>query len=318
MAKGNSQSVLEKAKKAKDDEYYTMYEDISAEVPLYKEQLKGKRILCPCDWDESYNEEIVFKAENHVVKTTLFSESGTIKQIDIEQSKKKIEKDLNSIKCNFVKFLVAHADDYGIKSISVSGYNPRTNEGIRFQDVEYSHYDLVITNPPFSQFRELIDILSKNAVEFLVIGPQTAIGYKNVSLLIRQNKLWLGYAKQLYGFGRPDGTRLLSKNPEGSVPRACKWYTNLDVSYRHDKLILTEEYIVEKYPFYKEFGGIRPIYITETKNIPYNYDSEMGVPFTFLQKYNPEQFEIVDIWNGAELFLENGKRTYGRIIIKKR
>jgi len=83
MAKGNSQSVLEKAKKAKDDEYYTMYEDISAEVPLYKEQLKGKRILCPCDWDESYNEEIVFKAENHVVKTTLFSESGTIKQIDI-------------------------------------------------------------------------------------------------------------------------------------------------------------------------------------------------------------------------------------------
>ena len=79
-------------------------------------------------------------------------------------------------------------------------------------------------------------------MEFLVIGPQTALGYKDSFKYLRENKMWLGYAKQLIGFSRPSGEILLSKNSEGSVPRACKWFTNLDVKYRHDELILTEKY----------------------------------------------------------------------------
>ena len=119
---GTKQSLY-KAHKIKDDEFFTLFEDVSNEVSRYKEQLKEKRIICPCDWDESYNEEIVFKEEGFVDPSNLLDKGGTIKKIDIKASKKKIEKPLALIKCNFVKFLVAHAEAYGIKSISVSGYN---------------------------------------------------------------------------------------------------------------------------------------------------------------------------------------------------
>ncbi len=281
---------LYKANKAKDDEFYTLYEDISKEVSLYKEQLKSKRILCPCDWDESYEEEIVFKEEGYITPSNLLDSGGTIKKINIKASKKKIEKELSLIKCNFVKFLVAHADTYDISSISASGYNPATGKGVKFQDVDYSKYDLVITNPPFSQFREFIDTMFKNKMNFLVIGPLTAITYKEIFSHIKDDKMWLGYAKQLTGFRLIDNTLLLSKNPEGSVPRACKWYTNLDVSYRHDRMILTESYDSEKYPNYYNYNGID---VNKTKNIPYDYKGEMGVPITFLTKYNPDQFEII-------------------------
>ena len=215
---------------------------------------------------------------------------GTIKKIDIKASKKKIEKPLALIKCNFVKFLVAHADAYGIKSISVSGYNPANGKGVKFQDVDYSKYDLVITNPPFSQFRDFIDTMFKNNMDFLVVGPITAITYKEVFSHIKDNKMWLGYAKQLSGFRLADGTLILSKNPEGSVPRACKWYTNLDVAYRHDRMILTENYSPEKYPKYYNYDGVD---VEKTKKIPSDFDGIMGVPVTFLTKYNPQQFRIV-------------------------
>ncbi|MDR0303601.1 MAG: adenine-specific methyltransferase EcoRI family protein [Chitinispirillales bacterium] len=310
---------IDSARKNKDDEFYTYFEDISAEVPLYKEQLRGKRILCPCDWDESYNEEIVFKEENHIIKTTLFNENGTVKNINIEQTKKKIEKDLNYIKCNFVKFLVSHAEIYGIKSISVSGYNPTTNKGIRFQDVDYSHYDLVITNPPFSQFREFIDVMFKNQMEFLIIGPLSAISYINIFPFIKNNQLWHGY-HNVKNFLKPNGTTMQMGN--------VLWYTNLDVSYRHDKMILTEEYYPNKY---QKFDNYDAINIERTKEIPHNYNDLMGVPITFLQKYNPEQFEIVDgigrysmltgvttATKGYYLTTVNGKRKFAKIIIKRK
>ena len=102
--------------------------------------------------------------------------------------------------------------------------------------------------------------------------------------------MWLGYAKQLSGFRLADGTLVLSKNPEGSVPRACKWYTNLDVAYRHDRMILTENYSPEKYPKYHNYDGVD---VEKTKKIPFDFDGVMGVPVTFLTKYNPQQFEII-------------------------
>jgi hypothetical protein len=281
---------LYKANKVKDDEFYTLYEDVANEVALYKEQLKGKRILCPCDWDESYNEEIVYKEEGFVASHNLLDSGGTIKKIDIKASKEKIEKDLALIKCNFVKFLVAHADIYGITSISVSGYNPATGKGVKFQDVDYSKFDLIITNPPFSKFREFIDTMFKNEMKFLVIGPLTAITYRDIFTHIESNEMWLGYAKQLSGFRLLDGTLVLSKNPEGSVSRACKWYTNLDVAYRHDKMILTESYSPEKYPKYYNYNGID---VEKTIKIPFDYVGVMGVPITFLQKFNPNQFKII-------------------------
>lgn len=313
---GTKQSLY-KAHKIKDDEFFTLYEDVANEVSFYKKQLKGKRIICPCDWDESYNEEVVFKEEGFVAPSNLLDKGGTIKKIDIKASKKKIEKSLALIKCNFVKFLVAHADAYRIKSISVSGYNPANGKGVKFQDVDYSKYDLVITNPPFSQFRDFIDTMFKNKMEFLVVGPITAITYKEVFNHIKDNEMWLGYAKQLSGFRLANGTLVLSKNPEGSVPRACKWYTNLDVAYRHDRMILTESYSPEKYPKYDNYDGIE---VSQTKKIPHDYIGAMGVPVTFLTKFSPDQFEIVKFRKGDDEkdLSVKGKYPFARILIKNR
>jgi len=300
---GTKKSLL-KAHKVKDDEFFTLYEDIAAEVSLYKNQLKGKKILCPCDWDESYEEEIVYSDDDFVNSSDLFNEGGTIKQINIKPTKKKFEKKLNLIKCNFIKFLVSHAEAYKIKSISVSGYNPSTGKGVKFQDINYLKYDLIITNPPFSQIREFIETIFKNKKNFLIIGPLTAITYKEIFSHIKNDKMWLGYAKQLSGFILKDGTKILSKNPEGSVPRACKWYTNLNVSYRNMEMILTESYDPKLYPKYYNFNGID---VNRTIDIPFDYKGIMGVPISFLSKYNPKQFEII----GQGVQVEKTKRFKG-------
>jgi hypothetical protein len=300
---GTKKSLL-KAHKVKDDEFFTLYEDIAAEVSLYKNQLKGKKILCPCDWDESYEEEIVYSDDDFVNSSDLFNEGGTIKEINIKPTKKKFEKKLNLIKCNFIKFLVSHAEAYKIKSISVSGYNPSTGKGVKFQDINYSKYDVIITNPPFSQIREFIETIFKNKKNFLIIGPLTAITYKEIFSHIKNNKMWLGYAKQLSGFILKDGTKILSKNPEGSVPRACKWYTNLNVSYRNMEMILTESYDPKLYPKYYNFNGID---VNRTIDIPFDYKGIMGVPISFLSKYNPKQFEII----GKGVQVEKTKRFKG-------
>lgn len=279
--------ILKKASKNKNDEFFTLYDDVANEVSLYKDQLRGKRIVCPCDWDESYEEEIVYQEERYIESSL---PKCTIKKVDIGATKAKIEKSINLIRCNFVKFLVAHASDYGIKSISVSGYNPLGGKGVKFQDIDYSNYDVAITNPPFSLFREFIDIMFKNNMKFLIIGPLTALTYRDIFSHIKNNDMWLGYAKQLSGFMLSDGTVLLSKNPEGSISRACKWYTNIDVSYRHDMMILTEKYDHEKNPKYYNYDAID---VSKTQKIPYDYEGLMGVPVSFLSKYNPEQFELI-------------------------
>ena len=110
MASTKKEQLI-KAQKNKNDEFYTQFQDICDEVIKYSDQLRGKRILCPCDWDESYNEEITYKDENHVIESTMFRNNGSIKRIDIEKSKERFEKDLNLVKCNFVKYLTAKAED---------------------------------------------------------------------------------------------------------------------------------------------------------------------------------------------------------------
>lgn len=199
----------------------------------------------------------------------------------------KLERNLDYVKCNFVKFLVSHAEAYGIKSVSVSGYDPVSGRGVKFQDVDYSKYDIVITNPPFSLFRDFIDVMFKNNIKFLIIGPTNALTYKGVFGHVQNNEMWLGYHHHMTGFLLPSG-EVLSKSD--ALVRYCCWYTNLDVSYRHDRMILTEKYDPVKNPTYCNYHGID---VSKTVAIPYDYAGHMGVPITFLQKYNPEQFEII-------------------------
>lgn len=280
---------MQKSKSIKNDEFYTLWQDIADELPLYREQFKGKRIICPCDWDESYDEALVYKEEGYVAPDNLLSLGGSVKVIDVEHSKDKVERDLDSVRCNFVKFLVAHAEDYGIKSISVSGYNPENGEGVKFQNIDFSKYDIVVTNPPFSLFREFIETMFRYSVKFIIIGPTNALTYKSIFAHVQNNEMWLGYHHHMTGFVLPSG-EILSKSD--ALVRYCCWYTNLDVSYRHDKLILTKKYDPSEYPSYCNFNGID---VSKTTDIPYDYEGQMGVPITFLQKYNPNQFEILGI-----------------------
>lgn len=287
----NDSEMLNRSKNSTSNdknEYYTLYEDIAAELSNYKEFLKGKNIICPCDWDESLDEVCVFASEERVGAGLLFSPGGAIKTIDTGKSKH-FEKDLNLVKCNFIKYLISHAEDWGIASISVSGYNPATREGVRFQDVDYSKYDICITNPPFSLFREFIETMFKHNISFLVIGPQNAITYKDVFAHIKNNEMWLGYHYHLAGFIRPDGTRV---GKQDNLARSCCWFTNLPVNYRNKFIMLDQEFDQEKYQTYDNYDAIN---VDNTKDIPYDYDGIMGVPITFLQRYCPEQFEIISI-----------------------
>lgn len=272
------------------DEWYTTFKDIEAEVYRYKDQLKDKVICCPCDWDESFERVVCY--ENGATNEEVVSK-------------------IKSTKCNFIKFLTSQAHDFGIKKIIASGYNPVTKQGTRFQDVDYSEVDVVITNPPYSQFMEFINKMLDCNLTFLVVGPLNAITYKDFFPLLKENKLWLGYAKSFSGFVKPDGSIV----PKGNDV----WYTNLDVSYRHDWMILTEEYSPEKYPKYDNYDAIE---VSKQKLIPEDYDGVMGVPISFLQSHNHEQFELVG--NEYTLNIKKGrgyvagKRKFSRVFIKRK
>ncbi len=204
------------------------------------------------------------------------------------------------------------------------------NKGIKFQEIDYTKYDVVITNPPFSLFREFVDVMIKNGKDFLIVGPQHGIMYKETFKYIIKNKIWIGYHYHLTGFLLPDGS-ILPKND--NLPRSCCWFTNLPVSIRNDELILTQNYDPVKNPKYDNFDAIE---VGSTTNIPYDYDGIMGVPITFLQKFNPEQFEILGLGSGDSAkevgvgknyrgrtdlaYTRDGKHQcpFGRILIKNK
>ena len=184
--------------------------------------------------------------------------------------------------------------------------------------------DIVVTNPPFSLFREYVSQLMDYGKRFLIIGPQNAITYKEIFPLIKDNKIWLGYGfnagnayfkvpdnKQTYAAGVYDEEKKLVKF------RNCHWYTNLEIPKRHDELDLVCRYSPEDYPKYDNYDAIE---VSKTANIPYDYDGAMGVPITFLDKYNPEQFEIVKFRKGNDEkdLCINGKRPYFRILIRNK
>lgn len=198
--------------------------------------------------------------------------------------------------------------------------------------------DVVVTNPPFSLFREYVAQLIEYDKKFIIIGNQNAITYKEIFPLIKDNKMWLGYgfeAGNAY-FSIPTNYRKdwadgVYDEITGLVKfRNLKWYTNIDIEKRHEDLILYKHYTPEEYPKYDNYYAIE---VSKTSDIPCDYDGVMGVPITFMDKYNPEQFEIIGATesegkgfsNGLWIKelnisqpLVNGERKYKRIFIRKR
>ncbi len=306
----SQQINLNKAKQAKNDEFYTLLTDIEKELMHYKEMFVGKTIYCNCD---------------------------------------------DPVKSNFVQWFYMRFNILHLKRIIVTAYNSDTcNGGGYYWDSDFAtvdpksldiskeiakdvrklngngdfrsdeciellkQADIVVTNPPFSLFREYVKVLMDNDKDFVIIGNMNAITYNEVFPYIKDNKLWQGYHCGNMGFVVPPyyeekSTRFwIDENgiKHRSLGNIC-WFTNLDISKRYENLILYKHYNPDEYPKYDNYDAIN---VDKVADIPCDYDGVMGVPISFLDKYNPKQFKIVDRINNPSL---NGKIIYKRILIKK-
>ena len=311
---------LHKAKNNKKDEFYTQLSDIENELKHYKNHFKNKVVYCNCDDPRmsnffhyfSYNfEDLGLKK---LITTCyqnqhrdLFSQHDSERAIYLEYVG-----DTNKNK-------VPDLEEIGIQTLKGDG-DFRSDESIAL----LQQADIVVTNPPFSLFREYVAQLIKYNKKFLIVGNHNAITYKEIFPHIKKNRIWLGYKYGDMAFKvpqtyEPRETRFwqdLDGQKWRSFGNIC-WYTNLDIAKRHDHLILYKAYTPEDYPKYDNYDAIN---VDKTKEIPMDYKGAMGVPITFLDKYNPEQFEIIKFRKGNDDrdLSVNGKCPYFRILIKNK
>ena len=297
---------LSNAKKAKNDEFYTQLSDIENELKHYKSHFAGKVVYCNCDDARKSNFFRFFqkKFNDYGLKklvTTSYNEEG-------HGSVLVYEGDTNSN---------GKLDDNEVKVSELKGNGDfRSEECIEL----LKEADIVVTNPPFSLFREYIATLVQYNKKFLVIGNQNAITYKEIFPLIKENKLWTGN-NMVKTFRVPQVT---NKNcevlPNGDIIAkfgSICWFTNLDIKKRHEEIILYKSYNEEEFPKYDNYDAIE---VSKVCEIPKDYDGVMGVPITFLYRYNPSQFEIVKFRKGDDDkdLCVNGKCPYFRILIRKK
>ena len=308
------------AKTAKKDEFYTQIMDIENELRHYTEHFRGKTVLCNCDDPRVSNFFHYFAygfeylGLKRLITTCyknqerdLFSQNDSERAIWLEYTG---DKNGNRI---------PDPEEIGLHYLQGDG-DFRSKECIELLE----QADIVVTNPPFSLFREYVAQLVKYNKKFLIIGNQNAITYKEIFPLIKENKIWLGFNSGDMSF----------KVPADSEPRATRfwqdetgqkwrsmgniaWFTNLDHTKRHEPLILYRNYTPEDYPRYDNYDAIE---VGHTKDIPMDYDGVMGVPISFLDKWCPEQFEVVDAdgWGVCPSFRLNGRQTYRRILIRRK
>ena len=316
---------LSQAKKGKEDEFYTQLEDIEAELKHYREHFAGKTVLCNCDDPRMSHFFFYFVLHFHHL--------GLKKLITTCYK----NQDPNSCSENISKqavYLVYEGEDIGSPpDPNIAGLvHPLQGDG-DFRSPECIKFleeaDIIVTNPPFSLFREYVTLLMEHRKNFIVIGNQNAITYKEVFQYIRNNQLWLGYKFGDMKFRVPDHyaarpTRFwIDKKGKKwrSLGNIC-WFTNLDIQKRHEELTLYKKYNPEEYPHYDNYDAIN---VNKTVDIPCDYDGVMGVPITYLDKHNPDQFEIIgqmastsiDEYNFGYPYI-NGEKKYARILIRKR
>lgn len=283
---------LNQAAKNKKDEFYTQLIDIENELRHYKEHFRGKTVLCNCD-DPRVSNFFHYFAYN-------FRELG-LKRLITTCYK---NQDLNLFSnndCERAIWLEYNGETDGGRVPTVEEIGVHTFKGdgdFRSQEcIELlKQADIVCTNPPFSLFREYVAQLMEYDKKFLIIGHQNAITYKEIFPLIKDNKIWLGYGfkgNAAHFISKYEDVATASDHQKGMIRvSGVTWYTNLEIKKRHENLILTETYKgnEENYPHYDNYDAIE---VGKTSDIPYDYNGAMGVPITFLDKYNPEQFEII-------------------------
>lgn len=281
------------AKKIKNDEFYTQLTDISKELSHYKEHFKDKTVYCNCD-DPTWS---AFWEYFHLN----FSALGLKKLISTHYDKNEPS----------YKMEYTGGDDNNIKTGTISSL--KDNGDFRNQECLelLGEADIVVTNPPFSLFRDFVATLEKYQLKYLIIGNLNAITYKEIFSLIKDGKLFLGH-NTITKYRQPDGTLF---------DVFTYWYTNFNVSKCREPLILSKKYDPTLYPTYDNYNAIN---VDKVKDIPCDYYGVMGVPITFLYKYNPNQFEIVSFRKGNDgkdlTFTKECKRVqpYFRILVQPR
>lgn len=306
---------LTKAKSAKNDEFYTQLTDIEKELIHYRCHFKNKVVYCNCDDPRASNFFFYFSHN--------FEKLGLKKLITTCYKNK--DRDLHSQNDSeqavYLEYYgdkngnrVPDPDEIGIHKLKGDG-DFRSAECIAI----LKQADIVVTNPPFSLFREYVAQLMEYKKKFLIMGNLNAVKYKEIFPLIKDNKVWLGPSIQSGSkeFRIPDnyplaasGGRIDSNGRKYVYVNSIRWFTNLKYKVRNRGLALYESYDQEKYPKYDNYDAIE---VSKTKNIPKDYYEVMGVPISFLDKYNPKQFEIIDHIKTTI----KGKATYERILIKR-
>ena len=312
---------LHAAKDAKFDEFYTRIEDINEEMNNYEDKFKGKIVFCNCDdptWSNFWRYfHINFEYLGLKKLIATHYETGEVQTYKIE-------------------YEGGSDEDFETGTITPLKQNGdfRSDECVALLDES----DIVVTNPPFSLFREFIATLTEHNKEFIIIGNINAITYKEIFPLIKDNKIWLGcrnLSRDMY-FEVPASRKewLVANKKEGSAYKivngtvmgrlasAC-WFTNVDHSKRHEWLETVYEYKKREslYPdLYPKYDNYEAIEVSKNTEIPMDYEGAMGVPITFLDKYNPEQFEIIKFRKGNDEkdLSVNGKCPYFRILIKRK
>ena len=335
---------LHKANKNKNDEFYTQLSDIEYELKHYREHFRDKVIFCNCDdpYESNFFKYFAMNFNTFGLKkliATCYATSPIAdKQISLFNEEKTGEKkkahkieitevsDLNgdgAVDLSDVELLIKNRKN--TLTLLKGDGDFRSDECVEL----LKEADIVVTNPPFSLFREYVAQLIEYDKKFIIIGSQNAITYKEIFPLLKENKMWLGYGFKGGNafFAVPKEVKYADgvyNEETGLVKfRNCCWFTNIDTTKRHEELLLWKKYSPEEYPSYDNYDAIE---VSKTADIPCDYDGVMGVPITFLDKYNPAQFEIIglDRYTVPKEFLVGGrvaiggKPKFARILIKKR
>ena len=313
--KGKTKETLEKAKKQKNDEFYTRYEDIENEVMKYRRSFKDKVVYLPCDdpankqrefWSFFINNFDAFGLKKLIA--THYDEDGRAYKIwiDGDTSGDGYIDDSDALQ----EDLIGNGDFRSPECTAI-----------------LNECDIVCTNPPFSMFREFVDWIFTAKKQFLIIGNNNAITYKEIFPLIKDNQMWVGYTANKtcvfrvgegYAFDDRITKQINDGNYYGKVP-AITWFTNLPNTKRNEEMVLTASYYAnpDAYPHYDNYDGIN---VDRLSQIPKDYEGAMGVPITIIDSYNPEQFEIIKFRKGddGKDLRFNGKEPYFRVLIRRK